>query len=119
MTDDNQEWKAFTPKPKHLKAEYIKRKEKWEQEQEKEKDISHRRFNLTLQVPQLVAAFKRCVHEGEISTSDLITVYRVVLGKILQDPDLDDADFISMYKQISPRANEVYARRARKLRQIK
>lgn len=117
LDEEVEEWKPFTPKPKHLKADHINRKKKWEENKASidEKDISHRRFNCTLHVNQVVTSFKKCVHNNEIQRDALITCYRVVLQKILQDPDLSDEEFISMYKVIQSRANEVYARRSRKM----
>lgn len=116
----SEEYKPFTPKPKHLKADYLKRKEKWDESLETvDDDKSHRRFNCTLQVTQLVSAFKKCVHKNEISKKNLITCYRVVLQKLLQDPSLTDEEFMSMYGQIQSRANEVYERRSRALKRIK
>lgn len=114
------EYKPFTPKPEHLKADYIRRREKWEQgKKEVKQDISHRRFNCTLHVNQVVTSFKKCVHVGEVDKAPLITCYRVVLQKLLQDPTLTDEEFISMYKQIQTRANQVYERRSRKLKSIR
>ena len=115
-----EDYKPFTAKPKHLKAEYIKRKEKWDESLEAADDsIDHRRFNCTLQVTQLVSSFKKCVHKNEISKKSLITCYRVVLQKLLQDPNLTDEEFMSMYGQIQTRANEVYERRSRELKRIR
>lgn len=82
-------------------------------------DKSHRRFNCTLQATQVITAFKKCVHKNEVPREKLITCYRVVLKKLLQDPDLTDEEFISMYGQIQSRANEVYERRSRNLRTIR
>lgn len=114
------EYKPFQPKPKHLKADYVKRKERWEDGLgDVDTDISHRRFNCTLQTPQVVNAFKKCVHKNEVDRKNLITCYRVVLQKILQDPELTDEEFMSMYGQIQARANEVYERRSRNLRKIR
>lgn len=84
-----------------------------------DEDLSHRRFHLTLQVGQVLKAFKKCVHKGEISKKHLITCYRVVLKKLLQDETLTDDEFMSMYGQIQARANEVYERRSRRLRRIR
>lgn len=115
-----EEYKPFTPKPKHLKANYIKRKKKWDESLEAvDNDISHRRVNCTLQVPKVVNIFKKCVHKNEVSKKSLITVYRVVLQKLLQDPNLTDEEFMSMYSQIQGRANEVYERRSKLLKAIK
>ena len=115
-----EEYKPFTSKPAHLKADYIKRKEKWDESLETvDNDLSHRRVNCTLQVPQIVKMFKKCVHKNEISKESLITVYRVVLQKLLQNPKLTDAEFMSMYGQIQTRANEVYERRNKELKKIR
>lgn len=116
--DENGDWIPFTPKPAHLKAGYIKRKEKWDSEEDVE-DLSHRRFSMTLQVPQLVSAFKKSVRNGEVKRGSLITCYRVVLERILQDPELTDEEIFSMYRQIQTRATEAYERRSRKYRNIK
>lgn len=117
----SEDYKPFTPKEKHEKVDHIRRKEKWEESisATQDGDISHRRFNLTLHVGQVVTAFKKCVHKNEISKKHLITCYRVVLQKLLQDPTLTDDEFISMYSQISTRANEVYERRSRRLKKIR
>jgi hypothetical protein len=116
----SEDFKPFEPKPTHLKADYIKRKEKWDESLEAvdSSNIDHRRFNCTLQTPQVVNSFKKCVHKNEVSRKSLITCYRVVLQKILQDPDLSDEEFLSMYGQIQTRAIEVYERRSRNLRKI-
>ena len=114
------DYKPFEAKPKHLKARYIKRKEKWDESLESvDDDISHRRFNCTLQVSQLISSFKKCVHKNEVNKKSLITCYRVVLQKLLQDPNLTDEEFMSMYGQIQSRANEVYERRSRNLKKIR
>lgn len=117
---EEQSYKPFERKPEHLKADYLRRKEKWDESLETvDDDISHRRFNCTLQVSQLVGAFKKCVHKNEVTKKNLITCYRVVLQKILQDPTLTDEEFMSMYSQIQSRANEVYERRSRELKRIR
>ena len=115
----SKDFKPFEPKPAHLKADYIKRKEKWDELKSETSSIEHRRFNCTLQTTQVVNSFKKCVHKNEISRKNLITCYRVVLQKILQDPDLSDEEFLSMYGQIQTRAIEVYERRSRNLRKIR
>ncbi len=112
-------YKPFEVKPPHLKSSHIKREERWKELGKSSGDISHRRFNTTLQVPQIVNAFKKCVHENEVTKTALITCYRVVLKKILQDPTLTDREFLSMYAQIQTRANEVYERRSKSMRNIK
>lgn len=37
---------------------------------------SHRRFNLTLQVPQLVNAFKKAVRKNEVNKETLLSIYQ-------------------------------------------
>ncbi|NEN57986.1 hypothetical protein G3V63_23345, partial [Escherichia coli] len=80
----------YEPKPEHLKIDYIKRKFKWDETIEKREDEapSHRRFNLTLQVPQLTNAFKKSVRKNEVPKDTLLTIYRVVAQKLLQDPTI-------------------------------
>lgn len=115
-----EEYKPFTVKPEHLKVDYIKRKDKWEEGiSNVDDDISHRRFNCTLQSGQVVTAFKKCIHKNEISKKHLMTCYRVVLQKLLQDPTLTEDEFISLYGQIQTRANEVYSLRAKRLKKIR
>ena len=119
---DEKEYKPFEPKAKEDKVAYKRRKEKWELEkkkQEKDDDIDHRRFNTTLHPKQVMTSFKRGVHKGEYKQEDLITCYRVVLAKLLADPDLSDESFISMYRLIQSRANETYARRSKRLKRIR
>ena len=114
----NKEYKPFERKPLEDTAEYKARKEKWEREQSEAdvKDLSHRRFNVTLQPKAIVESFKKCVRKGELSQDTLTTCYRVVLQRLLADPDFSDEDFISLYSTIQGRASETYARRAAKLR---
>lgn len=122
MTDDSEksDYKPFTPKPKEEKVGFKKRQEKWnEQLENTDNDISHRRFNTTLHPKQVLTSFKKGVHKNEYKQDDLITCYRVVLSKLLADPDLSDESFLSMYKIIQSRANEVYSRRAKRLKQIR
>ncbi|QGH73814.1 hypothetical protein [Vibrio phage vB_VhaM_VH-8] len=119
---DEKEYKPFEPKAKEDKVAYKRRKEKWELEkkkQEKDDDIDHRRFNTTLHPKQVMTSFKRGVHKGEYKQEDLITCYRVVLAKLLADPDLSDESFMSMYSVIQNRAQEVYARRSKRLKRIR
>lgn len=111
-------YKPFEPKLKEDTAVFKKRQERWDEIKSETGDIEHRRFNCTLQTPQVVNSFKKCVHKNEVSRKSLITCYRVVLQKILQDPDLSDEEFLSMYGQIQTRAIEVYERRSRNLRKI-
>ena len=112
-------YKPFEPKPKEDTVVFKKRQERWDEIKSETGDIEHRRFNCTLQVSQLVGAFKKCVHKNEVTKKNLITCYRVVLQKLLQDPSLTDEEFMSMYGQIQSRANEVYERRSRALKRIK
>ena len=116
------EYKPFEVKAKEDTVKFKKRKEKWEldkQSQEKDNDIDHRRFNTTLHPKQVMTSFKKGVHKGEYKQEDLITCYRVVLAKLLADPDLDDESFMSMYRQIQSRANFVYSKRAKRLKKIR
>ena len=103
----------YQPKPEYLKVDYIKRLFKWDEAIEKREDEapSHRRFNLTLQVPQLVNAFKKAVRKNEVSKETLLTVYRIVSLKLLQDPSITDEDIKAMHSVIRSRVSEVYDRR--------
>jgi hypothetical protein len=82
-------------------------------------DLEHRRFSTTLHPNQIVTAFKKCIHKKEVSKKSLMTCYRVVLAALLRDDTLTDDEFIKLYLKIQPRANEVYERRAKRLRRIK
>ena len=115
------EYKPFEPKAKEDMVDYQRRKEKWEldKESQEDNDIDHRRFNTTLHPKQVMTSFKKCAHKGEYKQEDLITCYRVVLAKLLADPDLDDESFMSMYRQIQSRANFVYSKRAKRLKKIR
>ena len=103
----------YKPKPEHLKVSYIKRLYAWQEQVEKlEDDVpKHRRFNLTLQVPQLVNAFKKSVRKGEVSKDTLLTIYRVVAQKLLSDPTITDEDIKSMHDVIRYRVSLMYDRR--------
>ena len=112
----------YQPKPEHLKIDYIKRKFKWDETIEKREDEapSHRRFNLTLQVPQLTNAFKKSVRKNEVPKDTLLTIYRVVAQKLLQDPTISDEDIKSMHDVIKNRVSDMYNRRlAERRRRIK
>lgn len=110
----------YQPKPEHLKVDYIKRKFKWDETIEKlEGDSpSHRRFNLTLQVPQLTNAFKKSVKRGEVSKETLLTIYRIVSQKLLQDPTISDEDIKAMHDVIRHRVSDMYDRRLAKRRRM-
>ena len=103
----------YKPKPEHLKVSYIKRLYAWQEQVEKlEDDVpKHRRFNLTLQVPQLTTAFKKSVRKNEVPKDTLLTIYRVVAQKLLQDPSITDEDIKAMHSVIRSRVSEVYDRR--------
>ena len=103
----------YEPKPEYLKINYIKRLYAWQEKVEKlEDDVpKHRRFNLTLQVPQLVNAFKKSVRKNEVNKETLLTVYRIVGQKLLQDPTISDDEIKSMYDVIRHRVNDVYDKR--------
>ena len=109
-------WSAinyYEPKPEHLKVSYIKRLYAWQEQAEKlEDDVpKHRRFNLTLKVPQLVNAFKKSVKRGEVSKETLLTIYRIVAQKLLSDPTITDSEIKSMHDVIRHRVSEMYDRR--------
>ena len=103
----------YKPKPENLKVSYINRKFKWDETIEKlEDDVpKHRRFNLTLHVPQLTTAFKKSVRKGEVSKDTLLTIYRVVAQKLLSDPSITDEEIKAMHSVIRSRVSEVYDRR--------
>ena len=103
----------YQPKPEHLKIDYIKRLYAWREGVEKLEDEApkHRRFNLTLQVPQLTNAFKKSVRKGEVSKDTLLTIYRVVSMKLLADPSITDEDIKAMHSVIRQRVSDVYDRR--------
>ena len=103
----------YKPKPDNLKIDYIKRLYAYKEQVEKlEYDVpKHRRFNLTLHVPQLTNAFKKSVRKGEVPKDTLLTIYRVVAQKLLQDPSISDDEIKAMHSVIRSRVSEVYDRR--------
>ena len=110
----------YKPKPDNLKIDYIKRLYAYKEQVEKlEYDVpKHRRFNLTLHVPQLTNAFKKSVRKGEVSKDTLLTIYRVVAQKLLQDPSITDSEIKIMHDVIRHRVNEMYDRRLAKRRRM-
>ena len=110
----------YQPKPEHLKVSYINRKFKWDEAIEKLDDEvpKHRRFNLTLQVPQLANAFKKSVRKNEVNKDTLLTIYRVVAQKLLQDPTISDEDIKVMHDVIRHRVSDMYDRRLAKRRRM-
>ena len=110
----------YQPKPEHLKVDYIKRLYAWREGVEKlEDDVpKHRRFNLTLQVPQLTNAFKKSVRKGEVPKDSLLTIYRIVSMKLLADPTISDEDIKSMHDVIRHRVSDMYDRRLAKRRRM-
>ena len=110
----------YEPKPEYLKVSYINRKFKWDETIEKlEDDVpKHRRFNLTLHVPQLTNAFKKSVKKGEVSKDNLLTIYRVVAQKLLQDPSITDSEIKIMHDVIRHRVSDMYDRRLAKRRRM-
>ena len=110
----------YQPKPEHLKVDYIKRLYAWQERVEKlEDDVpKHRRFNLTLQVPQLTNAFKKAVRKGEVPKDNLLTIYRIVAQKLLQDPTITDSEIKMMHDIIRSRVNDMYDRRLAKRRRM-
>ena len=112
----------YEPKPEHLKVSNIKRLYAYKEQVEKlEDDVpKHRRFNLTLQVPQLTNAFKKSVKRGEVSKETLLTIYRIVAQKLLQDPTISDDEIKMMHNVIRSRVSEMYDRRlAERRRRVK
>ena len=103
----------YKPKPEHLKVSYIKRLYAWQEKVDKlEDDVpKHRRFNLTLQVPQLTTAFKKSVRRGEVSKDTLLSIYRIVAQKLLQDPSITDSEIKIMHDVIRHRVSDMYDRR--------
>ena len=103
----------YQSKPDYLRVDYIKRLYAWQEQAEKlEDDVpKHRRFNLTLKVPQLTAAFKKSVKRGEVSKETLLTIYRIVAQKLLQDPTISDDEIKMMHSIIRSRVSEMYDRR--------
>ena len=110
----------YQPKPEHLKVSYINRKFKWDETIEKlEDDVpKHRRFNLTLQVPQLTTAFKKSVRRNEVNKETLLTIYRIVAQKLLQDPTISDDEIKAMHDVIRHRVSDMYDRRLAKRRRM-
>ena len=112
----------YKPKPEHLRVDYIKRLYAWQEQVEKlEDDVpKHRRFNLTLKVPQLTAAFRKSVKRGEVGKEALLTIYRIVAQKLLQDPTISDDEIKMMHNVIRSRVSEMYDRRlAERRRRVK
>ena len=103
----------YQPKPEYLKVDYIKRLYAYKEQVEKLEDEApkHRRFNLTLHVPQLTAAFKKSVRKGEVPKDTLLTIYRVVAQKLLQDPSITDSEIKIMHDVIRHRVSLMYDKR--------
>ncbi len=110
----------YQPKPEHLKVNYIKRRFAWQETVDKLEDEApkHRRFNLTLHVPQLTNAFKKSVRKNEVSKDTLLSIYRIVAQKLLSDPTITDEDIKSMHNVIRYRVSEVYDRRLAERRRM-
>ena len=110
----------YQPKPEHLKIDYIKRLYAYKEQVEKlEDDVpKHRRFNLTLKVPQLTNAFKKSVKRGEVSKETLLSIYRIVAQKLLADPSITDSEIKMMHDVIKNRVSLMYDRRLAKRRRM-
>ena len=110
----------YKPKPDYLRVDYIKRLYAWQEQAEKlEDDVpKHRRFNLTLHVPQLTNAFKKSVKRGEVPKDNLLTIYRAVSQKLLSDPSITDDDIKAMHDVIRHRVSDMYDRRLAKRRRM-
>ena len=90
-----------------------------EQAEKLEDDVpKHRRFNLTLHVPQLTNAFKKSVRKGEVSKDNLLTIYRVVSQKLLSDPTITDDEIKMMHDVIRHRVSDMYDRRLAERRRM-
>ena len=110
----------YQPKPEHLKINNIKRLYAYKEQVEKLEGESpkHRRFNLTLHVPQLTTAFKKSVRKNEVSKETLLSIYRIVAQKLLQHPSITDDEIKAMHSVIRSRVSEVYDRRLAKRRRM-
>ena len=110
----------YKPKPEHLKIDNIKRLYAYKEQVEKlEGDVpKHRRFNLTLHVPQLTTAFKKSVRKGEVPKDTLLTIYRVVAQKLLADPSITDDEIKAMHDVIRHKVSDMYDRRLAKRRRM-
>ena len=112
----------YKPKPEHLKIDNIKRLYAYKEQVDKlEGDVpKHRRFNLTLHVPQLTNAFKKSVRKNEVPKDTLLTIYRIVAQKLLSDPTITDSEIKIMHDVIRHRVSEMYDRRlAERRRRVK
>ncbi len=110
----------YQPKPEHLKINNIKRLYAYKEQVDKLEGESpkHRRFNLTLLVPQLTNAFKKSVRRGEVSKDNLLTIYRIVSMKLLQDPSITDSEIKIMHDVIRHRVSDMYDRRLAERRRM-
>ena len=110
----------YQPKPEYLKVNNIKRLYAYKEQVEKlEDDVpKHRRFNLTLHVPQLTNAFKKSVRKGEVPKDTLLTIYRVVAQKLLADPAITDDEIKMMHDIIRHRVSDMYDRRLAERRRM-
>ena len=110
----------YLPKPEHLKVDNIKRLYAYKEQAEKLEGEApkHRRFNLTLHVPQLVNAFKKSVRKNEVTKDSLLTIYRIVSMKLLADPSTTDEDIKAMHSVIRQRVSDVYDRRLAERRRM-
>ena len=110
----------YQPKPEHLKVDHIKRLYAYKEQVDKLEGDSpkHRRFNLTLHVPQLVNAFKKSVRKGEVPKDTLLTIYRIVSMKLLADPSITDSEIKIMHDVIRHRVSDMYDRRLAERRRM-
>ena len=110
----------YQPKPEHLKINNIKRLYAYKEQVDKLEGESpkHRRFNLTLQVPQLTNAFKKSIRKNEVPKDTLLTIYRIVAQKLLSDPTISDDEIKAMHDTIRHRVSDMYDRRLAKRRRM-
>lgn len=108
----------YVAKPNHLKVDNIKRKFNWEKANSKfdSDDINHRRFNVTLQSTQITKSFKKCVQRNEINREELLTVIRVCIQKLLQNPETEDKEVVQLHSMIRKRVETIYEKKLKERR---
>lgn len=79
------------------------------------KDLSHRKFNLTLLPSQVLNSFKKSIRKGEYDKAELITVFRVIAQQVYNDPSLTDKDVVDMFNVTKVKAGEYYERRSKSI----
>ena len=95
MTYENGEYVAFTPKD-HTHPE-----------KEDQKDISYRRFNVTLQPIQLYEAVKKSIRNDEVDNERLLTLCRVILDKLNEN---DEYNNVLVWHHIKARTERYFVK---------